>query len=213
MKTRALILPALLIVAALTPARAEVLLYAQRLDAVHVNVFRPLGARATETTGPEVSMYFGKLDVLADPNGWGYPEEGGCVDIFNAGRLDSGCGTLRVRADGVMGVTEVEGTIQSTGYSYDPDNGFQELGPSQIEVDLVVTGTGAIELSPFTTYAVGVCGLPPDTQGVFVDGRPELQREASMSGSLVSATVGAIDPGTLPSLLVQASQLLVGACL
>jgi hypothetical protein len=157
-------------------------------------------------------MFFGTLDILVDPQGWGSPEEGGCVDIFNAGVIDAGCGALDVEPDGVMGVTTVRGTIDTTAYSYDPDLGFEEIGPSQIAIDIVVTGTGQIERSPHTNYGVGVCGLPPETRGAFVDAIPELQRDSTMTGTLTSVAAGAIDVATLPSLLVQAYGVSVGAC-
>ena len=214
MKTRTILLPALLLAAVVTPARADVMLYAHRADAVHVNVYRPMAGQANhETSDPEVSMFFGKLDVLIDPNEEGYPEEGGCIDIFHDNVIDAGCGTLTFEADGIMDTTRIRGTIETTAYQYYSETvEFIEIGPSQIVVDLTVKGTGEIELSPFSNYAVGVCGLPPDTRGVFVDARPELQRDAAMSGTLESLAAGAVDVTKLPALLVQASNVATGAC-
>lgn len=214
MKLRVPVTLVLLSAAALAPVSAQdVALYAHRIDAVHVNVFRPLDGAALQTDGPEVSMAFGRLDVLVDPNEEGYPGEGGCIDIFNDGIVDSGCGPLTVEPDGVLGATRVHGTLETTAYRYDSETGFEHLGPSQIEVDLVATGEGVIEPSPYTNYAVGVCGLPPETRGVFVDGRPELQRGATLTGTLSSAYAGEVDPTPLPTLLVQAFTVIAGVCL
>lgn len=210
MKKRLVLIPALLLLAVVPARSQDVMLYAVGADAVHVNVFRPLGGVAS--SAPEVSMFFGKLEVYADPNQWWYPEEGGCVDIFHNGVIDYGCGEFVVQADGVMGVTTVSGVLDTTAYAYDPDTGFEEIGPSQITVDLTVTGDGPVEVSPYTNYAVGVCGLPPDTRGVFADGRPELQRSAAMTGTLESQHAGSVDVQTLPTLLVKAFNVAVGAC-
>lgn len=158
-------------------------------------------------------MFFGQMEILADTDGYGYPEEGGCVDIYIPPVIDGGCGELTFETDGLMGTTHIQGTIETFAYRFIPDPfAFEEIGPSQITIDLVVTGEGLVELSPYTQYAAGVCGLPPDTRGVFVDVTPELQRDGTMTGLLTSQEAGAVDPTAFQPLLVQASRVSAGAC-
>lgn len=213
--------------ASLTPSTADpsAAVYAQRLHAVHVNVFRPLGSglearlsplveRLEDGTETELSMNLASLEVLVDTAGSGVPEQGGCIDIIRGSVIDTGCGPLTIVADQAMGTTRVTGEIASTEYEYIPDPfAFNEIGPSTITVDLTFTGAGPISPSPYGWTAAGVCGLPPETRGVFVDVSQEFTRQATGAGTLHSAAAGNVDIGAYAPALVEATGVAAGACL
>lgn len=175
-----------------------------RTHAIHVNVFRPLSLQArlealasravAADTNVELSMFVGKTEALVDPEGYVYPEEGGCIDILVGSIIDAGCGALTVTVDDALGTTRVVGTIETTAYEYIPDPfEFREIGPSSIAIDVTFAATGALEPSPYSSVAAGVCGLPPETKGVFLDARPEVRRSAPGTGSLVSSSAGPVN--------------------
>lgn len=214
----------------LTPADADpyVAASAQHLHAVHLNVYRPLGASAhdrlagllehrtsADDNDPavELSMNIGKLEVILDTEGNAQPEEGGCIDIIVGSVIDTGCGPLAIFADRQSGTTHVVGEIASTEYEYIADPfSFTEIGPSTISVDLDFVGTGPVERSPYGWSAVGVCGLPPETRGVFVDVTEELTRAATADGELISAAAGPVDVSTFAPSLIDAFGVRAGAC-
>lgn len=192
-------------------------LESQRLHAIHVNVFRPLDAPTlrSEALTPstvdqaegtaELSMFVGELEAIVDPSGVVTPEEGGCVSILVGQVIDEGCGALTVDRDDVAGTTRVSGVLETTAYEYIPDPfSFEELGPSSITVDLVFRAGEVAQPSPYTSWAAGFCGWPPETKAVFVDARPELQRVAPGAGTLRSAAAGPIDIGQVEPLMVDA---------
>jgi hypothetical protein len=131
-----------------------------------------------------------------------------CVSLHRAtedgGVGEDACGVVTVEV--VPGLTSmrVAGSLEGYGYAYayDPEEGptWTDLGPSEVSVDLLLTGTGDPRIAE-PGVSPGVCGLPPDTRGAGLIADVALARDATVSGGLDATNAGAVDASTLTGIL------------
>lgn len=160
----------------------------------------------------EVRMFAAGAQTIVD--GGDELEDGGCIEIFKDDVLDVACGALQVTSEPGLSAMRVRGRIDSVAYDYLPETvEFANERGSVITVDLLVTGTGSPRLAHSERTGVGVCGLPPDTRGVFVLGELPLERAGVPSGTLTSQEIGSVDPAGLVSVLRDVTFGYAGACI
>lgn len=171
-----------------------------------VEVFQAEGAPI------EVGLFAADGEVVLDSSGEPF-ETGGCIDVFASNVLDSGCGELQVSVNTLTGTAAVTGTIDTVAYDYDPGTvTFTERGPSSIEMHLVLIG-GRPRLGHSEGTGPGFCGLPPDISGAFLLAEILVDRDAAVSGSLTSATIGPVGTATLLGKVREGTYVVAGACL
>ncbi len=191
-------------------------IYADHIHLVQSGMYEIMGAASASESAFEISMWAGAGEVTLSSDSAGEPfEAGGCVEIFRDNVQESGCAALQVVTDGAMQTSRVTGTMSSlvSDYVNDPETGptFIERGPSTIHIDLTFTGTGLIRRKESHRTGLGLCGLPPDTNGASVMVETPLERDAVAVGTFASATFGAIDPAVLQPEMLEARYLDAGA--
>lgn len=202
-------------VAGIAPADAVVTVgyYAHRIHVAEVgqNDGAPIEVRLQAYTG----------EVLANSEPESEPlTPSVCVDLFRSvgdgGIGSSACGEIEVTVQPALSATHLRGAIDGSAWSYanDPEYGpvFTDLGPTQVVLDLTLTGTGDARLAEPTT-APGVCGLPPDIRGALVILEAPMTRDAVISGALSEANVGSVDAATTSGRMTDTAFATADACL
>lgn len=170
-------------------------------------------AYQVEGSMTEVQLFAGQGEVLADSAGEPYEERFGCISIFRDYVIEEGCGEVGVSADPLLQLTGVEGTMETTVYTFDPETiTFTPIGESAVHLGLTLPASSEPRLAHSEFTGVGVCGLPPETRGAWVQVETPLQRDAGATGTLHSVHFGNIDPAILAAKVSAATFAVAGAC-